>query len=133
MSVEIPLAEQIDGMQRELALRQRVYPGRVSARQMTQTASDAGIARIKAILKSLESLRTQQIEASISKPLAPPPAPSKELPRGETPEEKRRTKKLLQIEPTLHEIHICASRNKGCESCRAIAQLMEDSLGFTRR
>lgn len=132
MSVEIPLAEQIDGMQRELALRQRVYPGRVSARQMTQTASDAGIARIKAILKSLESLRTQQIEASISKPLAPPPAPVKES-AGESPEEKRRTKKLLKIEPTLHEIHICASRNKGCESCRAIAQLMEDSLGFTRR
>ena len=53
----IPLADQITCVRREIAMRRRVYPRWVALKRMTQEDADAEIARMEAVLATLEGLR----------------------------------------------------------------------------
>jgi hypothetical protein len=53
----IPLAEQIQAVEREIALRRRVYPRRVADRRMSQALADKQIAVMTAVLDTLLWLR----------------------------------------------------------------------------
>lgn len=55
----IPLAEQIQCVEREIALRKRVYPRRVSDRKMSQAQADKQLAAMTAVLDTLLHLRDQ--------------------------------------------------------------------------
>ena len=52
----VPYAEQLECAERELRLRQRVYPRRVSDGKMTQALADREIARMEAIIETLRPL-----------------------------------------------------------------------------
>ncbi len=54
---EITLKHQIDCVNREIAMRQNVYPGLVRRYKMTQTNSDWEIAVMRSILAKLEAER----------------------------------------------------------------------------
>lgn len=107
MSSEVvSLREQRDALKREIDLRVRVYPTKIKMGQLTQEVADRAIAVLRAALATIEST---------------------------TKPEKAKDDPLLKIEPILHHVHTCASHTKSkCESCLAIAQLLEDSLGFVR-
>ena len=49
----IGLPEQIAAVEREIALRRRVYPRRVADRKMTQALADKQIAAMSAVLDTL--------------------------------------------------------------------------------
>ena len=51
------LAEQIACVQREIHMREHVYPRWVLARKMSQNKADAELARMKAVLGTLECLQ----------------------------------------------------------------------------
>lgn len=99
------LVTQIALLKNELALRERVYPVKIKMRQMSQEQADSLQATLRAAIKSLSERQPATDE----------------------------TERFLKIEPILHHIHACASKTKAkCESCLAVAQLLEDSLGFVR-
>lgn len=52
----IPLPAQIAAVEREIAMRRRVYPGWVAARKMTQTKADAEIRAMETVLATLRGL-----------------------------------------------------------------------------
>lgn len=54
--IDISLNQQIECARREVAMRERVYPGLVRRGQMTRGQSEYELAAMKAILKSLQSL-----------------------------------------------------------------------------
>ena len=56
---EIPLAAQIECVEREIRMRQRVYARRVDQRQMTQKQSDKELGLMIAVLKTLKKLQEQ--------------------------------------------------------------------------
>lgn len=56
----ISLALQIKAVQRELAMREGVYPKRVASRAMTQDKADYQIAAMRSVLATLEGLREQR-------------------------------------------------------------------------
>lgn len=49
--------EQIACVERELGYRRRVYPRRVEARQMTQDLADREMARMEAVLATLQRVK----------------------------------------------------------------------------
>ena len=49
------LAEQIACIEREIAMRVRVYPRQISAGRMTQVKADREIALMRAVLTTLEA------------------------------------------------------------------------------
>jgi hypothetical protein len=49
----IGIDEQIAAVKREIVMRQRVYPRRVAAKQMTQKKADSEIAAMSAVLDTL--------------------------------------------------------------------------------
>jgi hypothetical protein len=59
----ISLAQQIEECEREIALRNGVYPRMVSSGKMRQSIADYHMARMKAVLATLEWL--QKNEAAI--------------------------------------------------------------------
>jgi hypothetical protein len=56
----IPLGEQMDCVRRELAMRQRAYPRWVANGKMTQRAADVEVARMSAVLMTLEGLAEKE-------------------------------------------------------------------------
>ncbi len=52
----VPLSDQIAEVERELALRQRVYPNFVSAGRLTQERADRQKSVMAAVLKTLREL-----------------------------------------------------------------------------
>mgnify|MGYP003396328822 CR=1 FL=1 len=56
MSAEYDIARQIKCVQRELALRKRVYPRFVAGEKITQEVADEEIAVMTAVLATLKSL-----------------------------------------------------------------------------
>lgn len=57
----IPIDEQIACVARELALRENVYRNRVERKAMKQELADLEIARMKAVLETLKSVRAASI------------------------------------------------------------------------
>jgi hypothetical protein len=55
--VIVTISEQIRCAQRELSLRERVYPRWVSDRRMTQDKADREIAGMRAVIATLEHVR----------------------------------------------------------------------------
>lgn len=56
--------QQIECAERELAMRQRVYPKWVEMKKMTQMKADYEIGCMRAVLRTLESLNRQYEEAT---------------------------------------------------------------------
>jgi hypothetical protein len=56
----VTLHEQIAEVERELALRDHVYPRRIAAKQMSQQTADRGIDRMRAVLTTLRELAAGQ-------------------------------------------------------------------------
>lgn len=55
----ITIAQQIDEVERELKQRAAVYPRLVDARRMTQGRADLQVARMRAVLKTLQDLQNE--------------------------------------------------------------------------
>lgn len=56
-SVKISLNQQIASVEREIALRKRVYPKWVLTKRMAQSSATFEIAAMEAVLATLQSLR----------------------------------------------------------------------------
>ena len=54
--MSIPLPDQIACVRREISMRRRVYPGWVSSGRMTQDQADQELARMQAVLETLQGL-----------------------------------------------------------------------------
>jgi hypothetical protein len=54
----ISLRDQIACVRRELALRERVYPSQIAAGKMKQAEADTELARMRAVLDTLEHVET---------------------------------------------------------------------------
>lgn len=52
----IPLTEQIKCVEREISMRERVYPAWVQANRMTQRKADDEIAAMRAVLETLRGV-----------------------------------------------------------------------------
>jgi hypothetical protein len=61
------LQQQIEEVQRELALRERVYPGLVRKRQMRQPEADYHMARMRAVLETLRGLEAGSPAAALAR------------------------------------------------------------------
>lgn len=57
MGEPVSLADQITCVRREIAMRARVYPRWVALKRMTREDANEEIARMKAVLATLEGLR----------------------------------------------------------------------------
>jgi hypothetical protein len=66
----IPLTDQIDCVKREIAMRERVYPTRVSGRRMTQEQMDRELGRMRAVLRTLQALQSELIGKKNPDPLS---------------------------------------------------------------
>lgn len=55
--MEVPIAAQIEEVERELAMRAHVYPRRVAAGKMSERASDQQITALRAVLETLRKVR----------------------------------------------------------------------------
>lgn len=53
---DVPIRDQIESVEREIKMREHVYPRRVADGKMKQTTADAEIARMRAVLATLESI-----------------------------------------------------------------------------
>jgi hypothetical protein len=53
----VPIGQQITCIQREIALRQRLYPRWVAEGRMTQVDANGQIARMQAVLDTLKRVR----------------------------------------------------------------------------
>lgn len=58
--VTVSLAQQIEEVERELELRRRVYPHQVARGQMRQSIADYHMARMQAVLRTLQWLRANE-------------------------------------------------------------------------
>lgn len=58
----IPLAQQIRCAERELAMRQRVYPNWVAGGRLSQEKADHEIAAMRAIVETLRASQEKQAE-----------------------------------------------------------------------
>lgn len=54
--MKFSLPQQIEEVRREIAMRQRVYPGLISRRTLTQREADFYDHRLRAVLATLEAL-----------------------------------------------------------------------------
>jgi hypothetical protein len=54
------LGQQIACVEREIRMRERVYPGWVSGGRMSQAKADHEIAAMKAVLTTLQSINTKE-------------------------------------------------------------------------
>lgn len=59
---KISLNQQIEEVERELAMRARVYPGLVSRSKLSQSIADYHVARMRAVKATLEWLRDNETE-----------------------------------------------------------------------
>jgi hypothetical protein len=57
---EFSLREQIEEIERELALRARVYPGQVHMGKMRRSVADYHMNRMRAVMVTLKQLQTQR-------------------------------------------------------------------------
>ena len=56
----VPLAEQIEAVEREIRFRRYVYPRRIAQGKMTQQQADAEIARMEAVLETVKAAALAQ-------------------------------------------------------------------------
>jgi hypothetical protein len=56
----VPIEEQVEAARRELKYRERVYPRRVEAGQMTQRLADTQLRAMRAIIETLEEVAASQ-------------------------------------------------------------------------
>jgi hypothetical protein len=54
----ISVRDQIACVRREIALRERVYPRQIAAGKMKQAEADAELARMRAVLATLETVES---------------------------------------------------------------------------
>ncbi len=54
-AVDVPIADMIACIRRELAMRQRVYPRQVEANRMKQAEADQELRRMQAVLNLLQA------------------------------------------------------------------------------
>jgi hypothetical protein len=59
MPIDVSLADQIACVQREIAMRQHVYPRWISAHRITRAKGDAELAAMGAVLATLQALQEQ--------------------------------------------------------------------------
>lgn len=60
---DIPLAEQVTELKRELHMRHRVYPKWVASGRMEQREADRHVARLEAAIETLSRLAEEQDRA----------------------------------------------------------------------
>lgn len=60
----IPLGAQIAAVRREIAMRERVYPGWTASGRMTQAKAEHEIAAMKAVLETLLDVERKDAEAA---------------------------------------------------------------------
>ena len=60
MTAPVSLSQQIEEVEREIALRKNVYPRMVSSGKMRQSIADYHLARIEAVLATLLWLQTNE-------------------------------------------------------------------------
>lgn len=53
----VTIDQQIECVERELKLRERVYPRRIAARQMTTVLAERELDRMRAVLATLRALK----------------------------------------------------------------------------
>lgn len=53
---DVTLAQQIDAVEREIRMREQVYPRRIEAGRMTREQADAELLRMRAVLATLQRL-----------------------------------------------------------------------------
>jgi hypothetical protein len=58
--MSVPLPEQIECVERELGMRQRVYDRRVADGKMTRALADRELARMTAVLATLQGLEASE-------------------------------------------------------------------------
>jgi len=63
------LNQQIEEVEREIALRKKVYPHQVARRLMRQSVADYHMARMRAVLETLEQLHDQRQKDAAEKPV----------------------------------------------------------------
>lgn len=51
---DVPIAQQISCIERELAFRRRCYPGWIQSGKITQATADQELARMEAVLATLQ-------------------------------------------------------------------------------
>ena len=56
----VSLAQQIEEVERELALRSRVYPGFIARGKMRQSLADYHMTRMRAVLQTLQRLAQEE-------------------------------------------------------------------------
>lgn len=65
MTINVSLAQQIEEVEREIALRKRVYPHQVSSGKMRQSVADYHLGRMQAVYRTL--LWLQENEEAIKR------------------------------------------------------------------
>lgn len=60
MTTPYTLAEQIKCVDREIAMRSTIYPGRVRSNKMTQAKADYELACMREVLRTLQRLAQQE-------------------------------------------------------------------------
>lgn len=63
------MTEMIECIEREIKMREWVYPGRVAAKKMSQKKADTEMAMMRAVLLTLEELRATSAEFDDELPL----------------------------------------------------------------
>jgi hypothetical protein len=58
---DVSIEAQISEVKREIGLRQRVYPNRVMSQRMSQADADKHMARMKAVLATLEAVQRKEL------------------------------------------------------------------------
>ena len=56
-NLPVPLADQIACVKREIRMREEVYPRRVKERRMREDVADLELARMRAVLATLEGIQ----------------------------------------------------------------------------
>lgn len=58
--MRLPIARQIASVEREIALRERVYPRFVESKRITQKLADEEIAAMRAVLETLREIEDRE-------------------------------------------------------------------------
>lgn len=64
MSKEIPLSVQIGELERELKMRESVYPGQVEAKKLKQHIADRQLNILRECIRTLKELRATELTSA---------------------------------------------------------------------